>query len=160
MDAAHLHLILNHAPLFALVFAALGLAWAVFRADGGVARASLGLLVLAGLLVVPTYLTGEDAEDIVEDQVGVSHDAIEEHEDAALGAAIATGIVGLIALVVLVLFRRGEVPRTATVSMLVLTLAAAGWIGYVANLGGQINHPEIRPAPTSASPGSYEVDDD
>ena len=160
MDAAHLHLALNHAPLFALVFATLGLAWAVIRTDGGVARASLGLLVLAGLLVLPTYLTGEDAEDIVEDQVGVSHEAIEEHEDAALGAAIATGIVGLAALVVLFLFRQGEVPRTATVSMLVFTLAAAGWIGYVANLGGQINHPEIRSTPTSTSPGGYEVDDD
>jgi hypothetical protein len=144
MTAAHLHLVLNHAPLFGVVFAVLGLAWALVRSNDGVARASLGLLVLAGLLVVPVYLTGEEAEDIVEDQVGVSHDAIEAHEEAALGSAVAVGIVGLLGLALLVGFRGREVPRSMTGLMLVLALAAAGWIGYVANLGGQINHPEIR----------------
>ena len=160
MSAAHLHLILNHAPLFGIVFATLGLAWALIGKNDGVARAGLGLLVLAGILVLPVYLSGEDAEDIVEHQVGVSETAIEAHEDAALGAAVAVGIVGAVALLLLVGFRTKAVPRSATTLALVLALAAGGWIGYVANLGGQINHPEIRATPTSANPGEYEVDDD
>lgn len=155
MDAAHLHLVLNHAPLFGVVFAVIGLAWALVRASDGVARASLGLLVLAGLLVVPVYLSGEDAEEIVEDQVGVSHDAIEEHEEAALGGAIAVGVVGLLGLALLLGFRGREIPRGMTGLALVLALAAAGWIGYVANLGGQINHPEIRSGAAQTS-GDYE----
>ncbi|MEP0547000.1 MAG: hypothetical protein ABJF88_08710 [Rhodothermales bacterium] len=150
MTAAHLHLALNHAPLFGILFAVLGLTWALARKDEGIARASLGLLVLAGLLVLPVYLSGENAEDIVEDQVGVSHDAIEAHEDAALGAAVAVGLLGLVALGLLIGFRRGALPRSATATALMLALAAGGWIGYVANLGGQINHPEIR-EDTSAS---------
>ncbi len=162
MDAAHLHLLLNHAPLFGLVFAALGLAWALIGKNDGVGRASLGLLVLAGLLVLPTYLTGEDAEEIVEEQVGVSEAAIHEHEDAALGAAIATGIVGVVALLVLVGFRRKTVPRWATGLVLVLAIAAGGWIGYVANLGGKINHPEIRGGTAVQAVGDHDggADDD
>lgn len=158
MTAAHLHLALNHAPLFAVVFAVLGLAWAFMRQSDGVARASLALLVLAGLLVVPTYLTGEEAEHVVEERVRVSEAAIEAHEEAALGGAIAVGVVGLLALGVLVGFRRRVVPRTATVGVLVLALAAAGWIGYVANLGGQISHPEIRGGATAQASGDH-VDD-
>lgn len=160
MSAAHLHLALNHAPLFGIVFASLGLAWALIRHDDGVGRASLGLLVLAGILVLPVYLSGEEAEDLVEDQVGVSHDAIEAHEDVAIGAVIAVGILGLVALALLIGFRRGVLPRSATAATLVLALAAAGWIGYVANLGGQINHPEIRPGPTPSAIDAYETDGD
>ena len=156
MTAAHLHLALNHAPLFGVIFAALGLIWALIRKNDGVARAGLGLLVLAGLLVVPVYLSGEEAEDVVEGQAGVSEVVIEAHEEAALGGALATGIVGLIALGVLVGFRRRDVPRSATAIVLVLTLAAAGWIGYVANLGGQISHPEIRNETAVQTVGDYQ----
>ena len=144
MSDAHLHLALNHAPLFGIVFATLGLAWALVGKNDGVTRASLGLLVLAGILVLPVYLSGENAEDIVENQVGVSEAAIEAHEDAALGAALAVGVVGVVALLLLIGFRPKAVPRPATALALVLALAAGGWIGYVANLGGQISHPEIR----------------
>lgn len=155
MTAAHLHLVLNHAPLFGVVFASLGLVWSLVGKNDGVARASLGLLVLAGILVVPVYLTGEEAEDVVEGRVGVSEASIEAHEEAALGAAIATGVVGLLGLVLLVGFRNREIPRAATEFALVLALAAAGWIGYVANLGGQINHPEIRDEAMVQAPGEY-----
>lgn len=158
MSAAHLHLALNHAPLFGVIFAALGLAWAFARQSDGVARASLALLVLAGLLVVPVYLTGEEAEDVVEARAAVSEAAIEAHEDAALGGAIAVGVVGLAALVVLVGFRSRDVPRAATATVLVFALAAAAWIGYVANLGGQISHPEIRSDTTVQSVGDYDDD--
>jgi uncharacterized membrane protein len=159
MDAAHLHLALNHAPLFGVLFAILGLAWAFARQNDGVARASLALLVLAGLLVVPTYLTGEEAEEVIEERVGASEVAIEAHEDAALGGAIAVGVVGLAALIVLVGFRSRNVPRAATATVLVLALAAAAWIGYVANLGGQISHPEIRSATTVQAGGDFESGD-
>ncbi|GAB5550111.1 MAG: hypothetical protein SangKO_098710 [Sandaracinaceae bacterium] len=144
MSAAHLHLILNHAPLFGILFGSLGLVWAFARRDDPIGRGALALLVLAGALALPVYLTGEEAEDLVEGQVGVSEAALDAHEDAALGAAIATGVLGGIALVLLVGFRTRALPRALTGSVLVLAVAAGGWIGYVANLGGKINHPEIR----------------
>ena len=159
MSAAHLHLLLNHAPLFGIVFAGLGLAWAFLRSNESVGRASLVLLVLAGVLVLPVYLSGENAEDIVEDQVGVSEVALEAHEESALGAALAVGALGLLALAGLLAFRKRALPRWFFGLTLVLALLAGGWIGYVANLGGQINHPEIRDG-TPASVFGGERDDD
>lgn len=158
MDAAHLHLALNHAPLFGLLFAVLGLAWAFVRSNHDLARASLSLVVLAGVLVLPVYLSGEDAEDVVETQIGVSEVAIEAHEDAALGAAVATGAVAVLALLLLIAYRAKPVSRPVVALMLLLTVGTVGWIGYVANLGGQINHPEIRG--DTAVQTSLEHDDD
>lgn len=162
MNAAHLHLALNHAPLFGLLFAVLALAWTLFRANATLGRAALVLLMLSGVLVLPIYLTGEEAEHVVEEQAGVSHDAIEVHEDAAFGAAVAVGLLGLVALGLLVGFRRKPLPRSVTATVLVLTLAASAWIGYVANLGGQVSHPELRSdaaAQTLPAPGEAAHDD-
>lgn len=144
MDAAHLHLMLTHAPLFGAIFGFLGLAWALARRSDAVARAALGLLVIAGLLVVPVFLSGEGAEEVVEEMAGVSHDVIEAHEDAA-GLAL-YGTLGLAALALggLVGFRKRPVPAGFATAALVAALAVSGLVGYVANLGGQIRHPEIR----------------
>ena len=146
MSVAHIHLVLAHAPVFGILFASLGLAWALFRQSEHVAKAALVLLIIAGVLVLPVYLSGENAEDTVEEQVGVSHDAIEAHEDGALGAAIATGVVGFVALLILVGFRRRELSRAAIGLVLVLAIGTGSWIGYVGSLGGKINHPELRGA--------------
>ncbi|MDX1530114.1 MAG: hypothetical protein R3362_01175 [Rhodothermales bacterium] len=144
MDVMHLHLALNHAPLFAVLFGAAGLLYALLVRSDGALRATLSLLVLGGLLVLPVYLTGEAAEEAVEHLEGVSEAAIEAHEAAALGAALAVAALGLLALGGLLGFRRRPVARPFALVLLVLTLGVGGWVGYTANLGGQINHPELR----------------
>lgn len=153
MNAAHLHLVLNHAPLFGVLFGASGLAVALARRSDDMARLSLGLLLLAGLIAVPVYLTGEEAEELVEEIGGISHDVIHEHEKAGQIAAIAAGLLGLVALGGLLGFRRRAVARGFVPFALVGALGAGGWVGYTANLGGQIRHPEIR-AGTAAGPPS------
>lgn len=45
--------------------------------------AILGLLAVAGLSAIAVFLTGEPAEEVVEGRAGVSHDAIEAHEEWA-----------------------------------------------------------------------------
>jgi hypothetical protein len=57
---------------------------------------------------------------------------------------------------VLVGFRGRGVPRVTTSTVLVLALAAAAWIGYAANLGGQISHPEGRSDTTAQTVGDYD----
>lgn len=160
MNAAHLHLVLNHAPLFGALFGALGLTVALLRHSDDMARLALGLVFLAGLLAIPTYLTGEDAEDVLEEVVTVSHDRIHEHEEAGELAAIGAGLLGLFALGGLIGFRQQPVPRPFLLAALVLTLGVAGWVGYTANLGGQIRHTEIRgDALTTGDDASHDRDD-
>ena len=145
MTSAHWHLVLNHIPLLGLLFGTALLAYGLWRNQTDVQQASLGLLAVAGLAIIAVYLTGEPAEEIVEGGIGVSHDALEAHEHFAwygLVAGIATGVGALGTLLYGAL--RGRIVRWTVVGTLVLALGSAGVIGYTANLGGKISHPELR----------------
>ena len=154
MSAAHFHLMLNHIPFLGLVFGAVLLAYGLWRGAEDVQKASLGLLAVAGLSAIAVYLTGEPAEEIVEGLAGVSHDAIEAHEEwgwYALIAGIATGAVALGTL--LAGWMRERLGRGAVILTLVLALLSSGLIGYTANLGGKISHPELRGETTTVVDG-------
>lgn len=171
MDAAHIHLILNHVPLLGTVFGFLLLAYAQFVHSAGdgrnsLVRASLGVFVISGLAAGAVYLTGEEAEDIVENVAGVSEALIEPHEEVALYALIAALVLGGVALLGLVLFRKRALPTWLSTLVLILALSTTGIMGYTAYLGGQINHPEIRtdagisqPAGDTYEEYNYEEDD-
>lgn len=72
MDGAHFHLMLNHFPIIGMTFASplLLLAWGTKSED--LIRVGLGLVSLTGLLAVATFLTGEPAEEVVENLPGVA----------------------------------------------------------------------------------------
>jgi uncharacterized membrane protein len=145
MSAAHWHLVLNHIPLLGILFGTALLAYGMWRRQEDVQIASLGLLVVAGLAIIAVYLTGEPAEEVVEGLAGVSHDAIEAHEHFAwygLVAGIATGVVALGTLLYGTLRRR--LVRWTVGLTLLLAVVSVGLIGYTANLGGKISHPELR----------------
>jgi len=142
---------LNHIPLLGLIFGAALLAYGLWRGTDDVQKASLGLLAVAGLSAIAVYLTGEPAEEVVEGLAGVSHDAVEAHEEwgwYALVAGVATG--GLALGTLLLGWARSRLGRGAVVLTLVLALLSSGLIGYTANLGGKISHPELRGETVSA----------
>lgn len=145
MNAAHLHLALNHLPvvgsLFAVVVVAVGL---TFHREI-IARVGLWMALVVALLAILAHLTGEPAEDIAEKLPAVSKAVIESHEEAAavaLGAVLFCGAVAALALFV----GRGGKPLRAGWLALVLAcgLVSAGTFGYAALLGGKIRHTEIR----------------
>ena len=154
MSAAHWHLVLNHIPLLGILFGAVLLAFGLWREQEDVQTASLGLLAVAGLVIIAVYLTGEPAEEVVEGLAGVSHDAIEAHEHFAwygLVAGIATSVGALGALLYGAVRRR--LVRWTVQLTLLLALVSVGLIGYTANLGGKISHPELRgDTPTQVGP--------
>ncbi|MES2965456.1 MAG: hypothetical protein V4760_16355, partial [Bdellovibrionota bacterium] len=101
MNAAYVHIVFNHFPILLIPFAAIVVALAMRTGHQPTLKFSLILLVFAAATSIPTYYSGEGAEDIVEKVVGVSHDSIEEHEDAGYFAFISSLIVGVSALVAL-----------------------------------------------------------
>jgi hypothetical protein len=128
MTWAHIHLALNHVPVVGLPVVVLLLAWGVVRRSPEVTRASLGLLVLLAAVTIVVQLTGEPAEDLVEGLPGVFESGIERHEEAALIGSIGMTALGLLGCV-----------------------ALSVYFGWVANLGGQIRHSEIRPTAQAAA---------
>jgi uncharacterized membrane protein len=147
MNAAHLHLTLNHLPVLGVVFALPLLGFGLLRRNPTLLRAGWITLVVVALAAIPVYLSGEGAEEIVEDEPGVSHDAIEAHEEIALFGLIGVEALGVVALAGLLLSRRASgAPAWLPPGSLVLALMLAALLAVVAYRGGQINHPEAHRA--------------
>jgi uncharacterized membrane protein len=143
MNAAYVHLSLNHVPILGVVFALPLLGLGLLRRNATLLRAGWVTLVVVALVAIPVYLSGEGAEEIVEDEPGVTHDAIEAHEEIALFGLIGAELLGVLALAALLLARRAAgVPTWIAPGSFVLALAVAGLLGAVAYRGGMINHPE------------------
>jgi uncharacterized membrane protein len=148
MNWAHVHLMLNHLPVLGTIFGLLLLGWAVLRRNEALQRVALATFVFTALAAVLVYLTGEPAEELVEDLAGTAKQAIEAHEEAAVVALIAIEALGALALAALVLFRKRGIPRPLAGGALVFALATAGWMAQTANLGGRIRHAELRATQT------------
>jgi hypothetical protein len=107
---------------------------------------ALGIFVIAAILGVAVYLTGEPAEHIAQKLPGVTRSAIHEHEDAGLIAAWLLGLVAVVSLSGLLMYRNrpGGIPRLFSVIVLILSLFPAAAMVRTANLGGMVRHTEIR----------------
>ena len=147
MNEAHLHLLLNHFPIIGTLFGVLLLAYGLFAKNKSILHAGLLTLFLMAVMAIPTQLTGEGAEEIVE-RLGVDHDVIHEHEEAA-GLAIwfMTGL-GLLALATLFISRRTSgretILRGLYIATLVLSVVVFVMMARVGSLGGEIRHTEVR----------------
>lgn len=147
MNFTHLHLALNHVPVLGTVFGLALLAYAVWRKKNDIEKVALGIFVLAALLAIPAYLTGEPAEESVKSLPGVFESLIERHESAATIAFSGLGILGCISIAGLIAFRGGRLlPTWFTSLALVVALLVSGLMTWTANMGGKIRHSEIRPA--------------
>lgn len=155
MDAAHIHLLLNHVPVLGLVFTALLLAYGLARRSDDVIRASFWAFGLVGLAAVVVHLTGEPAEELLEGLPGFTEEAMERHEQAALWATWASVAVGAVALGGLYVYRNMSVPRRYGLLILAVALLAVLPMAWTANLGGEIRHEEIR-APAGETGGGGE----
>lgn len=140
MNAAHLHLLINHLPLWGVVLGLLVGLYGAWRRSEDAVRVALMLFVVAALGAVAAYFSGHAAEEIVE-ALGRSHEAIETHEEAGNLAAYLTIALGVLALGTLL--RRRPVASAWRTALLVLAVVTLGVVGYAANLGGRISHPEI-----------------
>lgn len=144
MTAAHVHLALNHFPIIGGIIASVLVVAALVRKDRALMRAAMLAFFLVGAVAVPVYLSGEPAEEVVEGLAGVSHDAIEEHEDAAVWAFVSLGVAGALALAGLVGFRGKPLPRWYGPALGAVGVAATLITLWTANLGGKAHHQELR----------------
>jgi uncharacterized membrane protein len=145
MNAAHIHLLLNHIPVIGLPFAALLLIAGLAKRSPALRNAALTAFATLALLTLPVYLTGEPAQKIVEHLPGVTEAAIEEHEDAALAALIAIEVLGVLSVVTLVLLDRAPHAAQRLVFIcLAIAVVTTGIMAWTANLGGRVRHTEIR----------------
>jgi hypothetical protein len=143
MSPVHVHLLLNHIPVIGV---GIGLS-----PDPGNCKEKADLksqsatFVLMALFAIP-HISPENYRGIVENLPGVSHDFIEEHEDAALYALILIEALGLLSLIAW--FSGSE---KLILVCLLLSLATLGTMARTAYLGGQVRHSEIRSGDAASS---------
>ena len=154
MSPAHLHLMFNHLPVIGVPLVAALLAWGLFRRNRDVTRAALGAAVVIAALSYPVFLTGEGAEEQVEDSSWLSEPMVHEHEARGEAALITTLLVGCLAAFSLWQSRRDRpVSRRASGVTLAGLGLCAGLFGWTALAGGNIRHDEIRSGPMAVQPG-------
>ncbi len=112
-----------------------------------VKRTGLALILLASLFSLPTYFSGEPAEELVERKAGVTKQNIHDHEEAAELALVFSMIGGAVAGISLLSAWKGKpIESKLTTASGVISVATAALMINAAHKGGMIRHDEIRPA--------------
>ena len=154
MNAAQIHLALNHAPLFLSIIGGGILILGMIKKNESFKTISLYMLVAAAIFTAPVYLTGEGTEELVEHLPGVNEATIEKHEEMAKISLIIIIITGAVALIGLLLRKNAAVAKLVFVVAILLSLASFGTMAQTAHLGGLIRHSELQAGSTTAEGGN------
>ena len=145
MSLVHIHLLLNHLPIIGIPLMTGLLLYGMVRGQRDVQRAALAGFLLLAVLTIPVYVTGEPAEDAIEQAPGVARALIHRHETVATFAMALTAGLGVFAALGLFLSRRDRpVPRLLLAGGVTLAVLAIGALIPTGYYGGQIRHEEIR----------------
>ena len=146
MDWTHLHLALNHIPVFGTPFLLGLLMWSWARRQAMTLRLCLWLFVGLAVASIAIKFTGDFAAEKVGALSGFDKILIERHEQAADQATTGVFFMGMAAAVTLFLGRgRRAAPHWSLGLLALLALATFALMVRTANFGGHIRHPEIRP---------------
>jgi hypothetical protein len=164
MTTAHWHLFLNHVPIISGIVGTLILATGFSINNKTVKRTALGVLIFSGLVAIPAYLTGEGAEEVIENIPGTSKAMIEYHEDSGKLFLLASVVLSILSLVAFILdLRHAKNIRGIYLLILLLSIGASLLGVQTGAGGGKIRHTEIYASPqseTNSSPGENEDGED
>jgi len=142
VNFVHLHLAINHSPLYAELFAFLILLIGMITRNRSVVNTALIIAIFAAGFAWAADFSGDKAKDIIDHSApiaGVDKTMIHEHELAANFVVISASVAGFLAIVALFL-RRGWM----NFIVLLVILWSLTVVGRTALLGGRIHHPEVR----------------
>jgi uncharacterized membrane protein len=144
MSPAHIHLLITHLPIFGALIGSLVLAYAIIIKSNDTKIAAYGVLVLSTFGARIAYLTGEGAEEVVEEIPGVVESTIETHENFALIALIGLLILGLLSVIGLIaIVNKSTYGRKIAIVVLITAIISFGLVAITGYLGGEIRHTEM-----------------
>jgi uncharacterized membrane protein len=144
MNWAHVHLMLTHIPVVGVGAILAFLLVGVIRGSREIEWASLQLFVALAVVSIAVYLSGSPANHQVRDLPGFSRSVIHRHSTAADFAFWSLEALGSLSLGALFWYRTSAaVPSKIITALLVIGFVVLLLMGWTANLGGKIRHPEI-----------------
>lgn len=145
MNAAHLHLILNHFPIGGIILGLMTILISIRNKNLTLARMGLSVLVLAGLITIPTYVSGGEAEEVVEKLPGISENFIEIHKEMAEKTIWLIGASSIAAFAALITsWKKKTVPYRTLYGVAIAATGAIVLLARTNQLGAEISHPETR----------------
>lgn len=149
----HLHVALNHVALIGLAVAIIPLAVALIRKDRGALLSGFLIVLLCGLSIPVVSETGDGAaERLVSGAAGIQIDSsaaafLHEHEERAdIASAFVYIAMGLSAAGLLIMRIRPQHQYRIAALVLAVCIVCTALLVWTAEAGGQIRHPEFRPA--------------
>lgn len=143
-NAAHLHLLVNHAPIFLPLFGIIILIIGVIFKSEIVKRISLSMFIFGGISAFIAVSTGEGAEKIAE-SLKRNHDLIHEHEETAETFALLSYILALFSAVALWFnWKKRPFKDIAIIIVLLVGITVVSSSYSTGQTGGEITHPEVR----------------
>jgi hypothetical protein len=147
MNLAHVHIVLNHVPSLGSIAGLLLLLAGIYKKDEAIKQFAYGVLVLISMAVLPTYVTGAEAQKIVEKSPTYSAGMVQLHQNAAMITLLCMTAAGMFAWLGIWEYRRhSRSGSLTTFATLISTMAAVGCVLLTASIGGKISHIEIRDA--------------
>ena len=144
MNQAHLHMVFNHFPIIGLFFGIGILAFGIFKKHTILVNTAYIMFIFCMIMAKATMMTGEGAEEIVE-EIGISHDIIHNHEEVAETFMKVLYVLGILSILGLVAnFKKYAKASIVSYVVLVLAIGAAVLSKSVGTSGGEIRHTEIR----------------
>jgi hypothetical protein len=157
MDLTHIHLLLNHFPTIGTIIGGGLFVLALITRSDDLKRASLMILLGIALIAIPTYMSGNGAQDGIKALPGVSKSMIETHEGAALVAMAFMLPTGAFAWLGLWQLRRlARIPGWNLGVILILIVVTFALMTRASNMGGEIRHAEIRASQAPVPSGGPE----
>lgn len=161
MDQTHIHLLITHLPIFGSILGGLVLAYGLWSNSNDTKIAAYFLFIISSIGAGIAYLTGEAAEETVENIQGVVEATIKTHGEFALFALISLIILGVASILGLFLtVRKSPLTRTIAFAILFISLISFGLVARTGYLGGQIRHTEISNGATVPAENSENETDD
>ena len=144
MNQAHIHLVINHLPIFGSFLGFLVLAYGMLSKSKHTIIAAYFIFIISAIGATFAYYTGEGAEEVVEKIKEVSETMIKQHESFAIYALIGFVIFGLISVIAIIMttfyLHFSKVIAFMMLFLSLICLGLSGWTGY---LGGKIRHTEL-----------------
>ena len=133
MNQTHIHLLITHLPIYRSILGGLVLAYGLWAKSDRTKMAAYILFIISSIGAGVGYLTGEAAEEAVENIAGVSKNLVEQHEDFALIALISLIILGIASILGLFLTSK-KLSSTRVVALVILFISLVSF-GLVVRTG-------------------------
>ena len=154
MNQAHIHLILNHFPIVGSLIGTALLIYGLLIKNNAVQKVSLIVIILMSIIAIPVFLTGEPAEEAVENIQGINEGMIEEHEESAEISFWIMMLTGGASIIAYALSARNRYSANFMIkTTAVLGIASSIMMVRTGYLGGQIRHTEFNSVSEVAGEG-------